>query len=135
MLWRKLPGARSAGRVQSVALRLVCDREAEIEAFKHRRILDDRGARSRPRKGEEFPARLNAIAGTTLKKLDIKDEATANAIKAAIEKGEFRVVSVEKKAVKRNPYRAVRHLDAADGRLAQARLLGQADHAGRPAPL
>src|SRR5690606_16090695 len=55
-------------------------------------------------KGEEFPARLNAIAGTTLKKLDIKNEADAQAIKAAIEKGEFRVVSVDKKAVKRNPF-------------------------------
>ena len=86
-------------------------------------------------KGEEFPARLNAIDGTTLKKLDIKTGEAANAIKAAIEKGEFRIVSVDKKGVKRNPLRAVRHLDPADGRLAQARLLGQADHAGRPAPL
>ncbi len=59
---------------------------------------------SRPAKGEEFPARLNAIAGKTLEKLDIKDGAAAHAIKAAIEKGEFRVVSVEKKAVKRNPF-------------------------------
>jgi DNA topoisomerase-1 len=55
-------------------------------------------------KGEEFPDRLNAIAGTTLKKLDIKTAAAASAIKAAIENGEFRVVSVEKKAVKRNPF-------------------------------
>jgi DNA topoisomerase-1 len=103
VLWRKLPGARSAGRVQSVALRLVCDREAEIEAFRTdeywtiEAMLATAG-------GDEFPARLHAIAGTTLKKLDIKDEATAKAIKAAIEKGEFRVVSVEKKGVKRNPY-------------------------------
>lgn len=103
VLWRKLPGARSAGRVQSVALRLICDREAEIEAFKSDEYWTIE-ALFATEKGEEFPARLNAIAGTTLKKLDIKDAAAATAIKAAIEKGEFRVASVEKKAVKRNPY-------------------------------
>jgi DNA topoisomerase-1 len=87
VLWRKLPGARSAGRVQSVALRLVCDREAEIEAFK----------------SEEVRARLVAVGGTQLKKLDLKDGISANAIKAAIERGRFMVSAVEKKAVRRNP--------------------------------
>ncbi len=103
VLWRKLPGARSAGRVQSVALRIVCDRETEIEAFRTDEYwtIDAVFATG---KGEEFPARLNAITGTTLKKLDIKTAAEANAIKAAIEKGEFKIVSVEKKAVKRNPF-------------------------------
>lgn len=102
VLWRKLPGARSAGRVQSVALRLVCDREAEIEAFKSEEywtvealLLTD--------KGEEVRSRLVAIDGQQLKKLDIKDAASANAIKAAIEGGRFTVSSVEKKAVRRNP--------------------------------
>ena len=103
VLWRKLPGARSAGRVQSVALRLICDREAQIEAFKSDEYWTIEAVLA-TEKGEEFPARLNAIAGTTLKKLDIKDATTATAIKAAIEKGEFRVASVEKKAVKRNPF-------------------------------
>ncbi len=103
VLWRKLPGARSAGRVQSVALRLVCDREAEIEAFRTDEYWTIDAVLATG-KAEEFPARLNAINGTTLKKLDIKTGEAANAIKAAIEKGEFRVVSVEKKAVKRNPY-------------------------------
>jgi DNA topoisomerase-1 len=103
VLWRKLPGARSAGRVQSVALRLVCDREAEIEKFRSEEYWTIEAVLATAR-GEEFPARLNAIGGTTLKKLDIKTAAEANAIKAAIERGEFRVVSVEKKAVKRNPY-------------------------------
>ncbi len=103
VLWRKLPGARSAGRVQSVALRLVCDREAEIEKFKTDEYWTIE-ALFATAKGEEFPARLNAIAGTTLKKLDIKTGEEASAIKAAIEKGDFRVVSVEKKAVKRNPF-------------------------------
>ncbi len=103
VLWRKLPGARSAGRVQSVALRLVCDREAEIEAFKTDEYWTIEATLATP-KGEEFPARLHAVAGTTLKKLDIKTEAEAQAIKAAIEKGEFRVISIDKKAVKRNPF-------------------------------
>ncbi|WP_072390508.1 type I DNA topoisomerase [Hyphomicrobium sp. CS1GBMeth3] len=103
VLWRKLPGARSAGRVQSVALRLVCDREAEIEAFKTDEYWTVEATLA-TKSGEEFPARLYGVDGTTLKKLDIKDEASAFAIKRAIEKGEFRVVSVERRAVKRNPY-------------------------------
>ena len=53
VLWRKLPGSRSAGRVQSVALRLICEREAEIEVFKSPRILDGRGRCSRHRPGAD----------------------------------------------------------------------------------
>jgi DNA topoisomerase-1 len=102
VLWRKLPGARSAGRVQSVALRLVCDREAEIEAFKTQEYWTIEALLATP-KGEEFGARLTSIAGQKLDRLDIKDEASAHAIKAAIEGGAFRVASVEKKAVRRNP--------------------------------
>ena len=107
VLWRKLPGARSAGRVQSVALRLVCDREAEIEAFKTEEYwtIDATLATS---KGEEFAARLTAINRTAVKKLDIKEGGAANAIKAAIEKGDFRVTSLEKKSAKRNPYQPFR---------------------------
>jgi DNA topoisomerase I len=103
VLWRKLPGARSAGRVQSVALRLVCDREAEIEAFKSEEYWTVEALLATAR-GEEFQARLTQIAGKKLDKLDIKDEASAHAIKAAIEGAAFRVASVEKKAVRRNPY-------------------------------
>ena len=103
VLWRKLPGARSAGRVQSVALRLVCDREAEIEAFRTDEYWTIEATLATA-KGEEFPARLHAIDGTALKKLDIKDAAAADAIKRAIEGGAFRVVSVESRDVKRNPY-------------------------------
>ncbi|HEY1246458.1 MAG TPA: type I DNA topoisomerase [Hyphomicrobiaceae bacterium] len=102
VLWRKLPGARSAGRVQSVALRLVCDREGEIEAFKTQEYWTIEALLATAR-GEEFGARLTAIAGRKLDRLDIKDAASANAIKAAIEGGAFRVTSVEKKAVRRNP--------------------------------
>ena len=103
VLWRKLPGSRSAGRVQSVALRLICDREAEIEAFRTDEYWTIEAQLSTA-KGEDVKGRLTAISGTTLKKLDIKDEATATAIKAAIEKQSFCIASVEKKAAKRNPY-------------------------------
>jgi DNA topoisomerase I len=103
VLWRKLPGARSAGRVQSVALRLVCDREAEIEAFKSEEYWSIEALLA-TLKGEEVRARLSAIAGRRLDRLDIKDAASANAIKAAVEGAPFRVAAVEKKAVRRNPY-------------------------------
>ncbi len=102
VLWRKLPGSRSAGRVQSVALRLVCDREEEIEAFRTDEFWSIEALLATA-KNEDVRARLTAIDATTLKKLDIKDGASANAIKAAIEHGQFRVASVEKKAVRRNP--------------------------------
>ena len=102
VLWRKLPGARSAGRVQSVALRLVCDREREIEAFRTDEYWTIEALLATA-KGDEVRARLTAIAGTALKKLDVKDGASANAIKAAIEKGDFVITSVEKKAARRNP--------------------------------
>jgi DNA topoisomerase I len=103
VLWRKLPGARSAGRVQSVALRLVCDREAEIEAFKTEEYWTIEATLATA-KDEQFAARLSTIAGKKLDKLDIKDAASANAIKAAIEGSAYQVTSVEKKAVRRNPY-------------------------------
>ncbi|MEZ5924996.1 MAG: type I DNA topoisomerase [Hyphomicrobiaceae bacterium] len=103
VLWRKLPGARSAGRVQSVALRLICDREEEIERFKTEEYWTIE-ATLETAKREPFAARLHAIGGATLKKLDIKDEASARAIKAAVEQQSFKVGQVEKKAVKRNPY-------------------------------
>ena len=103
VLWRKLPGARSAGRVQSVALRIICDRELEIEAFKTDEYWTIEATLAKETM-EEFRARLVSIAGTTLKKLDLKDETSAMAIKRAIEHGDFKVVSADKKPVKRNPY-------------------------------
>jgi DNA topoisomerase-1 len=103
VLWRKLPGARSAGRVQSVALRLVCDREAEIEAFKSEEYWTIEALLATAR-GDTFTARLTSIAGRKLEKLDLKDQASAHAIKAAVEGGAFTVASVEKRAVRRNPY-------------------------------
>ena len=103
VLWRKLPGSRSAGRVQSVALRLVCDREAEIEAFKTEEYWIIEALLSTT-KNEDTRSHLVAIDGTALKKLDIKDEATATTIKKAIIWQDFRITSVEKKATKRNPF-------------------------------
>ncbi|MDX2257596.1 MAG: type I DNA topoisomerase [Hyphomicrobiaceae bacterium] len=103
VLWRKLPGARSAGRVQSVALRLVCDREDEIERFKTDEYWTIEATLAKST-GETFPARLFAIDGETLKKLDIKDGETANRIKAAIDGGRFTIERLEKKQAKRNPY-------------------------------
>jgi DNA topoisomerase I len=103
VLWRRLPGAKSAGRVQSVALRIVCDREAEILAFKNDEYWTIE-AQLKTAKSEDLAARLVAIGGTTLKKLDINDEASATAIKAAIENSSFKIASVDKKPTKRNPY-------------------------------
>ncbi|MFN3869601.1 MAG: type I DNA topoisomerase [Hyphomicrobiaceae bacterium] len=103
VLWRKLPGARSAGRVQSVALRLVCDRELEIETFKTDEFWTIEALLATA-KNEEVRARLTAIAGTTLRKLDIGNEAKAMAIKAAITGRDYKVASVEKKSVRRNPW-------------------------------
>ncbi len=103
VLWRKLPGSRSAGRVQSVALRLVCDREAEIEAFKTQEYWSIE-AELVTKASEDVRARLTAIDGKTLKKLDIKDEASATKIKAAVKGQPFNISSVEKKATKRNPF-------------------------------
>ncbi|MCH9765269.1 MAG: DNA topoisomerase I, partial [Alphaproteobacteria bacterium] len=101
VLWRKLPGARSAGRVQSVALRLICDREAEIEAFQTQEYWSVI-ANLKTANNEDVVARLTAIDSQTLKKLDIKTEADASAIKAAISGGAFQVASIEKKDTKRN---------------------------------
>lgn len=102
VLWRKLPGSRSAGRVQSVALRLVCEREAEIEKFKPQEywsILATLIEKDKP-----FEARLYAVNGEKTDKLAVASEKEATALKAAIEAGHFRIATVEKKPTKRNPY-------------------------------
>lgn len=101
VLWRKLPGARSAGRVQSVALRIVVDRELEIERFKPQEywsIEADLAADSPP-----FTTRLVKHDGKRVQRLDIRDEATATAARKAIAAGQFSIRSIEKKPVKRSP--------------------------------
>jgi DNA topoisomerase I len=102
VLWRKLPGARSAGRVQSVALRLVCDRELEIERFKTQEYWSIT-AELVTAKNESFQARLVTAEGKKLDKFDIQDATTAERLKAALEGGRFQVANVESKAQRRNP--------------------------------
>ncbi|PSJ61841.1 type I DNA topoisomerase [Kumtagia ephedrae] len=102
VLWRKLPGARSAGRVQSVALRFVCDREAEIERFVREDYWLIAAILGTPR-NESFEARLTTVDGKKLEKLDIKTQEQADGIKAMLDGAVFRALSVEAKPTKRNP--------------------------------
>jgi len=102
VLWRKLPGARSAGRVQSVALRLVCDRELEIEKFVPREYWSLIATLATPR-GETFEARLVGADGQKIQRLDIGSGAEAEAFKQALENALFSVANVEARPAKRNP--------------------------------
>ncbi|MBC7985297.1 MAG: type I DNA topoisomerase [Sphingomonadaceae bacterium] len=101
VLWRKLPGAKSAGRVQSVALRLVVDREREIEAFKAQEYWSVFAIMEQG--GQEFTARLVRWRGEKIERLTIGAEGDAMAAKADVEAGLFRVVAVETKPLTRNP--------------------------------
>ena len=103
VLWRKLPGARSAGRVQSVALRLVCDRELEIERFIKREYWS-LAASLLTKDRQSFVARLVGADGKKITRLDIGTGEEATAFKAALEKATFSVVSVEAKPARRNPW-------------------------------
>ncbi|MCP4621004.1 MAG: type I DNA topoisomerase [Bradyrhizobium sp.] len=102
VLWRKLPGARSAGRVQSVALRLVCDRELEIEKFVPREYWSLVATLTTPR-GEAFEARLVGADGKKIQRLDIGSGAEAEDFKKAIEAALFKVSTVEARPARRNP--------------------------------
>ncbi len=101
VLWRKLPGARSAGRVQSVALRLIVDREIEIEAFRTEEFWTVDADVSAG--GDPFTARLVKHQGKRLAKFDLPDEAAAAAAKAAVQAAAFKVSVVEKRPARRNP--------------------------------
>ena len=103
VLWRKLPGSRSAGRVQSVALRIICERESEIEAFKPREYWSVE-AEFTTAAGDKFTARLTQLNGKRLDKFDLGSEAEARAASDAIQKHlEYAVAAVEKKQIRRNP--------------------------------
>src|SRR5689334_18811319 len=102
VLWRKLPGARSAGRVQSVALRLVCDRELEIEKFVPREYWSLVATLTTPR-GEAFEARLVGADGKKIQRLDIGSGAEAEDFRKAIEAASFTVTAVDAKPARRNP--------------------------------
>ncbi|MBA9082309.1 MULTISPECIES: type I DNA topoisomerase [Bartonella] len=102
VLWRKLPGSRSAGRVQSVALRIICDRESEIEHF----IKEDYWSITTSLKtirDDNFYARLVAFNQEKLGKLDIKSLEQAEKIRSMLEEAEYRTLNVEAKPIKRNP--------------------------------
>src|SRR5829696_6029566 len=103
VLWRKLPGARSAGRVQSVALRLVCDRELEIETFKPREYWS-LIATLATKDGGVFDARLVGADGKKITRLDIGNGKDAEAFKKDLELATFSVTTIEAKPAKRHPY-------------------------------
>src|SRR6185437_5122074 len=96
VLWRKLPGSRSAGRVQSVALRLICEREAEIEVFRPREYWTVEALFVTPA-GAPFTARLTHLNGKRLDQFDLNNEQLALQAKATVEAGTFTVGSVERR--------------------------------------
>ncbi|NVK33226.1 MAG: type I DNA topoisomerase [Rhodobacteraceae bacterium] len=102
VLWRKLPGARSAGRVQSVALRLICDREMEIEVFKAQEYWSILANLTTP-EGAPLQAGLTSYDGRKITRLDVNSEAEATEIREVLEKADFSVDSVVSKPGKRNP--------------------------------
>jgi DNA topoisomerase I len=101
ILWRKLPGAKSAGRVQSVALRLIVDREREIEIFKAQEYWSV--AATFEKDGQTFTARLAQLDGRKIERLTIGSRGEADEAKAAVEAGRFTVSSVETKPFAKNP--------------------------------
>ena len=103
VLWRKLPGSRSAGRVQSVALRLICERQAEILNFKSEEYWSI-DVLIKTQNNEEIVAGLVSIDGKKLNKLSIKNEEEAKKIKLELEKEEYKVSNIEKKETRRNPF-------------------------------
>ncbi len=102
VLWRKLPGSRSAGRVQSVALRLLCERESEIEIFEAREYWTIEAVFLTPEE-KAFTARLTHLNGKKLDRYDLGDESAAAAAVAEIERHDYDVRSIEKKTVQRKP--------------------------------
>ncbi len=102
VLWRKLPGSRSAGRVQSVALRLICERESEIEVFKSREYWTV-DAMFGTAKKQTLKARLTHLDGRKLDKFDIDTAERADQAKKEIERRAFSVASIDRRQVRRNP--------------------------------
>ena len=101
ILWRKLPGAKSAGRVQSVALRLIVDREREIELFRAQEYWQVSATFEAD--GTPFTARLVALDGAKIDRLTIGDKGSADAAKKVVEDGRFSVLSIETKPLSKNP--------------------------------
>src|SRR5690606_664271 len=102
VLWRKLPGSRSAGRVQSVALRLVCEREAEIEAFRAEEYWSIETSMT-TKEGKSFTARLSMLDGDKIEKMTLQNQQQADTAVARIMGQNYAVTSVEKRQTRRNP--------------------------------
>ena len=102
VLWRKLPGAKSAGRVQSVSLRIIVEREMEIEAFKPREYWTVKTVMTTAR-DQKLEARLTVLGGTKLDKFGIETAEAAELAVAAINARDFRVLNIEAKPTARNP--------------------------------
>ena len=102
VLWRKLPGAKSAGRVQSVCLRLIVEREMEIEAFQAREYWSVKALLTTPR-GQEYEARLTSLAGKKLEKFDIENDTAAELAVQAVTSRDLKVQSAVPKPASRNP--------------------------------
>lgn len=103
VLWRKLPGAKSAGRVQSVALRLICEREEDIEKFRAQEFWTIEG-KFKTSSGAIFPARLTHLNGKKLDKFALQNETEAQAALTVLNMLTYKVGEVEKKQTRRNPY-------------------------------
>ncbi len=102
VLWRKLPGSKSAGRVQSVCLRLIVERELEIEAFRAREFWTVAATLATPR-GQEYQARLTVLGGKKLDKFDIPTQTAAELAVQAVQSRPLTVRAVEAKPASRNP--------------------------------
>ena len=102
VLWQKLPGAKSAGRVQSVALKLICEREAEIELFISEEYWSVEAVMNKD-SGEAFTARLTHLDGKKLGKMDLQNQAMADEAVAKISASDFTVLNVDMKRTQRNP--------------------------------
>src|SRR5713226_3488973 len=134
VLWRKLPGSRSAGRVQSVALRLICERESEIEVFKPREYWTIEVESATP-SGERFTARHPSRRQAPRQIRHRRRGHGARRRRAYPPGPELRRRGGREEADPAQPAGALHHLDAAAGGLAQARLRRQPDDAYGPAPL
>ena len=131
MLWRKVQRGLSAGRVQSPALRMIVEREEEIEAFIAREYWSIEAECLHP--SQAFTARLTKLDGKKFEQFTITDGDTAEAARLRIQQaaqGALHVTDVASKERKRRPAAAIHHLHPAAGSLAQARLHHQAHHAG-----
>ena len=134
VLWRKLPGSRSAGRVQSVALRLICDREAEIEVFRRARILDDRGAVHHPgRRALHRPADASGRQAARSVRPEQRNPGPGGQSRGRSRHVHRRLGRAQ--AGQAQPAAAVHHLDPAAGSVAQAGLRRAADDAPGAGPV